>query len=374
MALIRVLQYNVLCDKLALQPDYFFKCQKDDLKADIRLKRIFSKFKPLLAEQPVICLQELSRNWSGKFHTWAQNRNYHMVSSLYGSYFNDYMGVAILFDNTKYRLVDSHVSKVSDAREPWPRPPAAPRGFFGVLFGYISACLSGIFSTVSDVLLWLPRFFGFASYPKESQITNAKNRHNTFIALRLRERATNAEFVVGTYHMPCAFTMPQVMTMHAAMVAQQLQAFANGTPCILCTDLNGKPGSPEYTLLTNGEVRADQQAALPDLPADFPWQPKIKIPFVSSYARKDGHEPAFTNLAFTGQDLSKPVFKDCLDYIFVTPDIDVHSVDKLPLAENDNVESFPTATEPSDHLMLGATLRIPIPSEASADPEYLTGV
>ena len=50
-------------------------------------------------------------------------------------------------------------------------------------------------------------------------------------------------------------------------------------------------------------------------------------------------------------------FIDTLDYIFVTDDVEV--VDVLDLPHRDQVKGpFPAATEPSDHIMLAATIRV----------------
>ena len=54
-------------------------------------------------------------------------------------------------------------------------------------------------------------------------------------------------------------------------------------------------------------------------------------------------------------------FTDTLDYIWISDHWDVKSVMDLPNRESlVDVKSFPTVSEPSDHLMIGATLQLGI--------------
>lgn len=64
-------------------------------------------------------------------------------------------------------------------------------------------------------------------------------------------------FWVSTYHMPCAFRSPLVMTMHAALVTQAIQKLAGDRPYILAGDFNLMPASQEYKLLTGGRLDND---------------------------------------------------------------------------------------------------------------------
>ena len=55
-------------------------------------------------------------------------------------------------------------------------------------------------------------------------------------------RNDSKPFVVGTYHMPCAFRVPAIMTIHCALSTQHLQKFAKDDPYLLVGDFNIKPG------------------------------------------------------------------------------------------------------------------------------------
>ena len=75
----------------------------------------------------------------------------------------------------------------------------------------------------------------------------------------------------------------------------------------------------------------------------------------SAYKVALGTEPDLTNHARIKDD--EP-FVDTLDYIFVSPTVTVKEVAQLP--HRDDVKGpFPSKTEPSDHILLQATLTVP---------------
>jgi hypothetical protein len=67
----------------------------------------------------------------------------------------------------------------------------------------------------------------------------------------------------------------------------------------------------------------------------------------------NGKEPDFTNYAFTARD--DECFIDTLDFLFLLGE--VKAVDVVPLTHRDDADGpYPTASEPSDHVLVGATL------------------
>ncbi len=68
-----------------------------------------------------------------------------------------------------------------------------------------------------------------------------------------RSAVDSDEFCVSTYHMPCAFRFPHVMTCHTALSVHAAAAFAgHGTPFVLAGDFNFAPQSQQYELVTTG--------------------------------------------------------------------------------------------------------------------------
>ena len=97
------------------------------------------------------------------------------------------------------------------------------------------------------------------------------------------------------------------------------------------------------------------------------WSARV-APMTSAYAAANGAEPSFTNFNqvcveashLTVQFKSEPAFCETLDYIFCSKDIKVATV--LPLPESRATVSgpFPNSAQPSDHMMIAATLNVPI--------------
>jgi len=84
------------------------------------------------------------------------------------------------------------------------------------------------------------------------------------------------------------------------------------------------------------------------------WKAEVLPPLLSAYKVANGREPDFTNF---NQTVGKPTFCDTLDYIFHSSEWTVDSV--LELSHRDNVAGpLPNRSEPSDHLLLAATLSL----------------
>ncbi len=84
------------------------------------------------------------------------------------------------------------------------------------------------------------------------------------------------------------------------------------------------------------------------------WEPTL-TPLRSAYAVSSGQEPDFTNYAKI-QD--QETFIETLDYIFLSKEWGVASVAPLP-HRSVVVGPLPNEGEPSDHILLSATLTLP---------------
>jgi len=65
-------------------------------------------------------------------------------------------------------------------------------------------------------------------------------------------------------------------------------------------------------------------------------------------------EPSYTNYAHCGNE--PQTFVGTIDYIFCSENIGVSSVIPIATFEDGKTELCPNETEPSDHLLIGATL------------------
>ena len=232
------------------------------------------------------------------------------------------------------------ICRLSDTKA-WPRPPKATGAR-----AWLTAKL-----TSNALVRALQSLRGS---PPQDPWAFSRGRFNALVFAKLRDRQTNGAFGVAVYHMPCAFWAPSVMTIPAALAAQRITALAkDDLPFALVGDWNFMPSSPQYAMMTQGgEVPAGDPAA-PVAPAHEPWVARVPVPLTSAYAAAHGAEPAFTNHALVRD---QPPFIECLDYIFVSPGVKVLQADALP-AKEDVQGPYPTDLEPSDHVLVAATLR-----------------
>ncbi|OSX80797.1 hypothetical protein BU14_0032s0055 [Porphyra umbilicalis] len=132
--------------------------------------------------------------------------------------------------------------------------------------------------------------------------------------------------------MPCVYWSPAALVINAALLSTAFHGLVPpGEAGILAGDLNIKPGDAAYRLLTTGGLpRADP--AYPPPRAHDPWRPDVPSPLTSAYVRVRGREPEWTNYARIDD---APAFIETLDYVLVTPGVDV--VDVLPTPKREVV-------------------------------------
>eukprot|EP00928_Gymnodinium_smaydae_P041140 TRINITY_DN27852_c0_g1_i1.p1 TRINITY_DN27852_c0_g1~~TRINITY_DN27852_c0_g1_i1.p1 ORF type:complete len:481 (-),score=71.11 TRINITY_DN27852_c0_g1_i1:50-1447(-) len=368
--------YNVLSSHLA-EPDYFTHCEPADLDASARLRRVLSKFDVHTEHRAVICVQEVSRDWSGKLHAYFQQRGYTFVTSLYAGACTGYMGVGVAFPNATWRLLDADIRRVSETKS-WPPEDEKPRvhrpgdwtcpACKAHVFASRSECYKcqarkprrGFRELLTSCFCGISGASGLGVSERPTQLlylNKARGRENALVAVHLQSLDTPSQSVwIGCYHMPCAFRDPQVMVMHVALAMQHMQrlALATTAPCVVAGDWNFKPCDEAYQLATTGDLARDS-SAYPAVPANDDWVPNLQFPMRSAYATRRGAEPDFTNFA---QVQDEDPFIDTLDYIFCSPQLNVIDAEELP-QRAEVPGPLPTATEPSDHILVSATLELP---------------
>eukprot|EP00667_Euglena_gracilis_P014901 EG_transcript_15463 len=324
-----VATYNVLSSSLC-SPSSHISPHPEWLNEKNRYEGLLSKLTPVMAgDGTIICLQEVSSLWAGRLHTFFQKRGYYFVFSGYGSRFNGYMGCGIAFPNAAYELESCATPCIADTKALWPKRPQ--QSWWQKLWAY------------AVWPFWAPA-------PPADQLWDiAHRRPNTMVFLRLKAKAEERTLCVGTYHMPCIFQHPQVMVIHAALVAQQMYRLSAGDPFVFAGDFNVKPSDAAYRLLTEGKLPDGDKALPPPLPNDT-WRPQLKLPLLSAYREVNGQEPDHTNWSHMK---GKSPFVGTLDYLFYGNGLKVKSVSMLPKRPTAQ-GPYPNAEEPSDHLMLSA--------------------
>jgi len=185
----------------------------------------------------------------------------------------------------------------------------------------------------------------------------ASRRKNRMLLARLVPHRGPA-FCVSTYHMPCLYgPVPrmQVMNIHASLAAQKLIDFAAGRPCLIMGDFNFHPDTTPYKLFSTGMLSPDDEEFPRPIDGDTWSVSPLSLRLRSAYKAVLGREPELTSYTVTSGKGGTPndPFIGTLDFIFVSDHWQVKEI--LPLRSSFE-GPLPTATEPSDHIALGATL------------------
>ncbi len=264
---VRVATYNVLSSHLS-GADHYSTLNPDHLCPKNRLPVVLHKIDKEIERSSIICLQEVSHDWAGTFHTHFANKGYHLVTGLYGKKFNGYMGVGIAFKTSSFDVLGVDISRLSDKREGgWPRKPKEPKRNVVTRF---AINLYGFAATTTKSFLGLIGLYEAPRGPPQDAWSMAENRFNQLVTVKLQDKATQKSFAVGNYHMPCAFYKPEVMTIHTDLAARHVQKLAKdetddsekddsekenrSMPYVLAGDWNIKPDGSSYRLLTTGKM------------------------------------------------------------------------------------------------------------------------
>jgi len=351
----RLVSYNVLCSHLA-GADHFRYCDPKYLDREYRLALILQKLEAEVANSSVIALQEIGQEWAGDFHKFFSDRGYYFVCRHYGSKFNDYMGVGIAVPTNEYEIVEMVNKRVADTM--WmPRVPK-PHWLLDMIYKLIGFFTNFIFQ-------WA-LYFNLTKKPYDLW-WSVFSRWNILSSIKLRHKASEEEFWVSTYHMPCAFNNPDMMTIHAAAALQFVQKLAGaGTgggseenprpklPYCLLGDFNFKPDDGQYMLYRDGTLDKEHKA-YPMIPERMKWVPDV-TPVRSAYSEALGNEPEYTNNARVKE---MDHFKETLDYIFLSEEWSINSVQDLDLpSKEDQDKPFPDEFEPSDHVLVAANVSL----------------
>jgi len=191
-----------------------------------RLEKILEKLEPEIAQGAVIALQEVSRAWAGHLHVFFSRAGYHFVHSEYGRPSSGFMGVGLAWPQSTLEAVDIEISRLADAK-PWPAAPSP---------GPLSSFSHRLFRPFRKI-------WGLQAGREEDVLASARDRSNVVIVANLRSKQASPQdmdFFVACYHMPCEFRRPSIMTVHAALLVQRMQALAGSKPHIVAVSSIGR--------------------------------------------------------------------------------------------------------------------------------------
>lgn len=369
-ATFSVATYNLLSQALC-NPTSYPACDAADLDPELRFARVLQRLAPEIMKGSIICLQEVSMSWLPRLHKALECQNYRCVYTNYGQRFNNYMGILTAFPSSEYGLLEWKVECPADHM--------TNRQGVAVHTGETSQNTTwNISNLVPGSLLhlcnsavgWMntssPPTTAHTDRTNQSDIQRACCKWNRLLMVCLRHQKTDTQIVVGNYHVPCEYTRPNVILLHTAAASGILHAFAeecrtdktSHQAIVFMGDCNFTPESDAHLFMKEG---IDANSVTTEcLRGDG-----ATVDVISS-ARKmrsayqvfnGGSEPERTYHAYT--HFNRQHFSGCLDYIWISDNVDVGGVLTTAGAERlDSVESLPNSKEPSDHIMLGAVLTI----------------
>lgn len=314
---IGLVSYNVLTPNYCCE-EYYIRSTKENCNGDLRYKRTVSKLMSHVAQNDIICLQEVCRSWLSKLLVLFEGQSYYVVSSEWGSDASGNMANVIAFPVKNYDLLDCEILRISDLLPDIPKVPPEP---------WPKKLLKQVFKFTNSIVAHTR--FGFWIPIQQNSDEDARKKRNTIIILRLKNRSSGKEWVVANTHLPCAYKDPIVMFLHGVYAAKSVQTMAKKNNCcyLFAGDFNTKVIDPLYNHYLNG---------IQELQLD---------PMKSVYAMANRMEPSYTNVSYT----SNGEFVDTLDYVFTCGLLNVEAP-KLPNDYPDNPQ--PNELEPSDHLLL----------------------
>lgn len=324
--MVSLITYNILSPDLC-NPDDFLDYDFSDLDQNSRKSKIILLIDEWTSFEnpPIIALQEVPYCWKGSLEKIFLNRNYNYFSMNYGYKKNGYFGVAIAvpkiyeIEKIEYLPVAEFIKSAYDDYD-----------YYDELK---QISMTNFLSKI--VLMFNP--------PEISPLTfidNAKKRTNFAIRLTLKKDFT---FMVYNYHMPCAFKIPIVQTLHVDAL-KMLFAEHPTIPYLLATDFNLVPDSIGYNYFTKNDLSSEHKEYL--IKSNH-----TEITMQSSYQQINKVEPEFTCYSKTKWGGE---FKNCLDYIFMSNHWNCIE-SKLLIT---TTEKMPNRLCPSDHLPLNSNFEI----------------
>lgn len=344
---INVVTYNVLSPELGL-PDDFYLSLPAAMNPERRFAAVLSKLKPQVSRGAIICLQEVNQAWSGKLYVWFAKRRYRMISSQYHRPFTGNMGVAIAFP-IRFDVQSLEYARPTDpprCRNEEQRP-----------------CIKESASPVSCKTSLDYKLRSTINVALFVRLRIKRPKRRTSAPCAPSKNLQHATVCAVTYHFPCEFRDPQYMTAVSGLLLKKAIAFAGGDPLIICGDFNSTPDTAAYGFMTTGvPVSIDKKEDFSTLCAfgenvASSLAGDARSTLSSAYKAKTGAEPEFTN--YSRRRLHGGVehhFCGTIDYIFVSHHWGVSRVITLPSIAGLKVRSYPSEQEPSDHIMIGASL------------------
>jgi hypothetical protein len=287
----------------------------EDLDFVSRIKKIKQKLLLEMNHSAILLLQEVDHDSLATLLQFLELNEYSHVSTSYGNAGSGYFGVLVAWPRESYKVTRMKIGNASNEKKWLSQDPLTPKT------------------------------------PDEQRWYDASQKKNQYIFVEFDE-----EFVVATYHMPCEFQDPQMMTILASNITELIFEWADGRPFVFGGDFNIKPHDFQYAMLTGTGVDFENKAMPVPLQSD-PYRAGRFPGLNSAYMVLNGHEPRFTNSVQYMDNATNQLtpFAGTLDYLFFYGNLRPVTLRDLRDTDETPVPFFPSHDEPSDHLMIAAT-------------------
>jgi len=328
---ISLVTFNCLSPNLS-SPKQFLNYNSKHLEGRKRYEKIIGQFESWIQEKKIILLQEVSLKWKGAFEKFFVNQNYYFFSANYGSNFSGNMGIAICVPAESYQVKMIEYKRIGEIVRKVVTPNRTDEWM---------EYATNLFYKYGKKIPYLEKYIREEDHVlSPSSISKmASQRQNQAIYLELMEKETDKSFMVINYHMPCCFNTPDVQLLHVYYLFKHyLDSYGSKElPVVFGGDFNIKPSSYIYEYITEGNIPEN----ILDL---IPYNDSNDLgDYVSAYKDKHGSEAEFTNWS---ESIRGGVFKETLDYFFVSKNVTVQDVSLGIKVE----EKCPNSECPSDHI------------------------
>ena len=335
---VKVITYNLLSPKLCNQSDFLNYPIPEDLEPTTRKTRTITLLESFFSHspQPIICLQEISADWKGTLELLFAKHNYSFFNISYGI-----LGVGIAIPNESIAVTNVEYIHIGELIK-----TNTPRLIWRTEEEYRESerdrkirednltFLEKVSLIVKEYTALIPEYIRVI----EETINEAKWRKN--YAIRVTLEASEKQFIVYNYHMPCTFKKPIIQFLHLS-VFKRLILQHHMIPTIFAGDFNITPSSDEYNFFTGEPVPESKTVYLPkEDQEDISYQSFKMIPTAQTMQFTCHSETKFGGY-----------FKDTLDYIFVS-NAKITTYGKLL----ETSEKMPNSICPSDHLPIYADI------------------
>lgn len=206
---INIITYNILSSELATEA-YFPSTNPIHLQSYHRLNMILMFLNKYIGNNYIICLQEVSTEWSETIgsHVNKFGYEYHYVP------YDERLGVIIAYPAINEENINYSLMGMGEYR-------------------------------VGDIIRQ-----NMLSFTSDKEILDAMDSKQKLLIIKLFDSRTKKILNIATYHMPCKFTKQTFMETHIMFCMKQINEFVMEEPVIFTGDFNSKFGENNYNLLT----------------------------------------------------------------------------------------------------------------------------